>query len=77
VVKPSETPQLKSKAFAAIQGASLNMLMHHAQSVSVEAGLVDMLTRMQPGRFKVFKHLKDWWEESPVSPQRRESGRGR
>jgi hypothetical protein len=55
----------------------LNMLMHHAQSVSVEAGLVDMLTRMQPGRFKVFKHLKDWWEESPVSPQRRESGRGR
>ena len=32
-------------------------------SVSVEAGLMDMLTRMQTGRFKVFKHLNDWWEE--------------
>ena len=30
---------------------------------SVEAGLMDMLTRMQTGRFKVFKHLNDWWEE--------------
>ena len=29
----------------------------------VEAGLMDMLTRMQTGRFKVFKHLNDWWEE--------------
>ena len=39
----------------------------HAQfddgSVSVEAGLMDMLTRMQTGRFKVFKHLNDWFEE--------------
>lgn len=33
------------------------------KSVSVEAGLMDMLTRMQTGRFKVFKHLNDWWEE--------------
>ena len=33
------------------------------KSVSVEAGLMDMLTRMQSGRFKVFKHLSDWWEE--------------
>ena len=24
---------------------------------------MDMLTRMQTGRFKVFKHLHDWWEE--------------
>ena len=32
-------------------------------SVSVEAGLMDMLDRMQTGRFKVFKHLNDWWEE--------------
>ena len=24
---------------------------------------MDMLTRMQTGRFKVFKHLNDWWEE--------------
>ena len=36
----------------------LNMLPEHAQfedkSVSVEAGLMDMLSRMQTGRFKVF-----------------------
>ena len=45
----------------------LNMLHEHAQfedgSVSVEAGLMDMLDRMQTGRFKVFKHLNDWFEE--------------
>lgn len=29
----------------------------------VEAGLMDMLDRMQTGRFKVAKHLQDWWEE--------------
>jgi phage terminase large subunit-like protein len=31
--------------------------------VSVEAGLMDMLDRMQTGRFKVFDHLNDWFEE--------------
>src|SRR5262249_44601106 len=45
----------------------LNMLPEHAQfkdkSVSVEAGLMAMLTRMQTGKLKVFKHLNDWWEE--------------
>ena len=49
----------------------LNMLHEYAhyvegtgqKSVSVEAGLMDMLDRMQSGRFKVFKHLNDWWEE--------------
>jgi phage terminase large subunit-like protein len=45
----------------------LEMLHEHAQfedgSVSVEAGLMDMLDRMQTGRFKVFKELNDWWEE--------------
>ena len=30
---------------------------------SVEAGLMDMLQRMQTGRFKVFSHLADWFEE--------------
>lgn len=30
---------------------------------SVEAGLTDMLDRMQTGRLKVAKHLHDWWEE--------------
>jgi Terminase RNaseH-like domain len=33
------------------------------KSVSVEAGLMDLLQRMESGRFKVFKHLNDWWEE--------------
>jgi phage terminase large subunit-like protein len=30
---------------------------------SVEAGLMDMLDRMQTGRFKVAAHLGQWWEE--------------
>ena len=33
------------------------------KSVSVEAGLADMLTRMESGRFKVFKHNNDWLDE--------------
>jgi phage terminase large subunit-like protein len=45
----------------------LNLLFEHAQfedgSVSVEAGLMAMLDRMQTGRLKVFKHLEDWFEE--------------
>ena len=43
------------------------MWHEHAQfedgSVSVEAGLMMMLSMMQTGRLKVFKHLNDWWEE--------------
>lgn len=34
-----------------------------SSSVSVEAGLQDMLTRMQSGRLRVFGHLNDWFEE--------------
>ncbi|CDX27897.1 conserved hypothetical protein [Mesorhizobium plurifarium] len=45
----------------------LNMLTGHARfadgSVSVEAGLMDMLDRMQSGRFKVFSTLHAWFEE--------------
>src|SRR5262249_36432901 len=45
----------------------LDMLFEHAQfedgSVSVEAGLQDMLIRMESGRFKVLKHLNDWFDE--------------
>jgi hypothetical protein len=45
----------------------LDMLSTHAQfddgSVSVEAALADMLIRMESGRFKVFKHLTDWFDE--------------
>lgn len=48
-----------------VQG--LDMLYDHAQfedgSVSVEAGLMDMLDRMKGGRFKVFSNLLDWFEE--------------
>jgi phage terminase large subunit-like protein len=29
----------------------------------VEAGVLEMLDRMQTGRLKVAKHLSDWWEE--------------
>ena len=29
----------------------------------IEAGLFDMLTRMEEGRLKVFSHLHDWFEE--------------
>lgn len=32
-------------------------------SSGVEAGITDMLDRMQTGRLKVFAHLLDWWEE--------------
>jgi hypothetical protein len=28
-----------------------------------EAEIADMLIRMESGRFKVFKHLNDWFEE--------------
>jgi phage terminase large subunit-like protein len=31
--------------------------------VSVEAGLQEILTLMETGRFKVFSHLEDWFEE--------------
>jgi phage terminase large subunit-like protein len=45
----------------------LELLHQHAQfedgGMSVEAGLMDMLIRMESGRFKVFSHLNDWWEE--------------
>lgn len=48
----------------------LNMLHERAQfedgSVSVEAGLMDMLDRMRTGRFKVFSHLEDWFAEFRV-----------
>ena len=29
----------------------------------VEAGVLEMLDRMQTGRWKVFSHLSDWFEE--------------
>ena len=51
----------------------LNLLPEHARypdnpdgtpgGAGVEAGLMDMLDRMQSGRFKVFRHLEEWWHE--------------
>ena len=45
----------------------LNLLKDKATfedgSNGVEAGLSDMLTRMQTMRFRVFSHLEDWFEE--------------
>lgn len=56
--------------------AGVNMLWERAQYAetgtedgskvsrsSVEAGLMDMLTRMQTGKWKVFAHLNDWFQE--------------
>lgn len=44
-----------------------NMLANRAQfndgSYGVEAGITQMLQRMQTGRFKVAEHLNDWWDE--------------
>lgn len=49
------------------EAQGLEMLAIHAQftdkSISVEAGIADMLIRMETGRFKVLKHLNDWFEE--------------
>lgn len=45
----------------------LAMLPTHATfpdgSMSFEAGIMEMLERMQTGRFKVFEHLGEWFEE--------------
>jgi hypothetical protein len=36
---------------------------HPGGGYGVEAGIMDILTRMQTNRFKVFSHLKEWWDE--------------
>ena len=45
----------------------LDLWIDHAQyedgGTSVEAGIADMLVRMETGRFKVFKHLTDWFDD--------------
>lgn len=47
---------------------NLSMISEHAQFAdkrgnSVEAGLMELLQRMQTGRFKVDRTLSQWWEE--------------
>ena len=46
----------------------LNMLAEHAQfeddrGNGVEAGITEMLMRMETGRWKVYRHLHEWFEE--------------
>lgn len=52
---------------ALYRAQGLNMLGTRATfedgTSGVEAGVMDMLDRMQTGRFKVFNHLNDWFEE--------------
>jgi terminase large subunit-like protein len=36
---------------------------HDAGGFGLEAGIMDLLERMQSGRFKVAAHLEDWWQE--------------
>jgi hypothetical protein len=47
--------------------AGLNMLPSHSThpdgGYGVEAGIMEILTRMQTGRFKVFTHLTEWFSE--------------
>ncbi|MEJ0004437.1 MAG: hypothetical protein WDN30_14440 [Pararobbsia sp.] len=58
------------------RGENVNMLHERAQypetgdedgakvsRSSVEAGILDMLTAMQTGKFKVFAHLNEWFAE--------------
>ena len=52
---------------AQYKALGLNVLSHHAQfpdgSVSVEAGILELIERMETGRFKVARHLEPWFEE--------------
>ena len=48
----------------------VEMLGEHFQNptggISVEPGIMEMLQRMESGRFKVFGHLNDWFEEMRI-----------
>lgn len=54
--------------------AGINMLNQRATfddgSYGLEAGLMDMLDRMQTGRLKVSRMLADWWEEFRIYHRR-------
>jgi phage terminase large subunit-like protein len=62
---------------AQYRAQGLDMLSEHAKFVDgtngVEAGVSEMLDRMQTGRLKVASHLSDWWEEFRL--YHREDGR--
>lgn len=52
---------------ALYKAEGLWMLPQHATHAtggySTEAGIMEMLSRMRDGRFKVAAHLSDWWDE--------------
>ena len=52
----------------------LNMLSENARfedgSNGVEAGIAEMLMRMETGRLRVFRHLTDWFEEKRMYHRR-------
>jgi hypothetical protein len=52
-------PQYRSHGLAMLDERT----SHEEGGNSVEAGLMDMLERMETGRFKVFAGLNDWFEE--------------
>ena len=55
----------------------LNMMHTHFTNpkgdISIEPGIMEMLQRMETGRFKVFSYLRDWYEE--VRMYHRKDGR--
>jgi hypothetical protein len=65
----NETAQANGEALGKqYRDQKVNMLPERAQyedtrGNSVEAGIQDLLTYMQTGRLKVFRHLNDWFEE--------------
>ena len=59
----------RSGGTLAVDYRETGMSMLHAHAThpdggnGVEAGIMEILTRMQSGRFKVFSHLAEWFEE--------------
>jgi len=54
---------LKDKATHPPEPNEKGELVEGSGGNGVEAGVMDLLDRMQTGRFKVFSHLNDWFEE--------------
>ena len=61
--KPWKVPALRWRSSTATSASAHYVEGNGQKSVSVEAGLMDLLQRMESGRFKVFREHNDWWEE--------------
>jgi hypothetical protein len=63
----SSTPRTVVWCWPINRAQGLKMLAQSAQfedgSIAVEAGIMDILDRMQSGRWKVFRHLNEWFDE--------------